>query len=110
MGLLLAAPASAAWSCGPSTIEVWVELSEPVPRPGMSASAAQARAARVTAQQEAVAEALRVIGATELARVHATRNAIAIRVDGARLDDVKSIPGVKRVRPARTLHPPKSMP
>lgn len=101
----MAAPAG---SSTPATIDVWVDLSEPPPRPGSSASAAQARRARVAAQQEAVADALRGLGAVELARVRSTQSSIAVRIDAARLDEVKAIPGVKRVRPARTLHPPET--
>ncbi len=94
----------------PVMVEVWVDLSEPPPQPGMSASAARARRERVAAQQDAVADALRDLGAVELARVRVTRSSVAVRIDAARIDELRAIPGVKRVRPARTRHPPKPMP
>lgn len=110
IGILIAGTAVSAGSSSPPTVDVWVDLSEPPPRPGSSASASQARRARMAEQQEAVAGTLRDLGAVELARVRTMRSSIAVRIDAARLDDVKAIPGVKRVRPARTLHPPKPMP
>lgn len=88
-------------------VEVWVELSEPPAAAQERASASANRRAKLAAQQDAVAASLRGLGAVELARVRHTGNAIAVRIDADRLDAVRSIPGVKRVRPARQLHPPK---
>lgn len=88
-------------------VEVWVELGEPPPAAQVRASASAQRRAKVAAQQDAVAASLRGLGAVELARQRHTGNAIAVRIDADRLDAVRAIPGVKRVRPARQLHPPK---
>jgi hypothetical protein len=84
-----------------SPVEVWVDLTEPV------AAGDPAQAARVASQQQQMAEALAALGAVELARVRHVRNAIAVRIDPARLPEVRALPGVVRVRPARTLHPPR---
>jgi hypothetical protein len=59
-------------------------------------------------QQEAVAAQLQRLRATELARVRHTGNAIAVRIDATALDDVRALPGVRRVRPAVKLHPPET--
>lgn len=108
--LLLGAPLSAPASGG-QTVDVWVELDdEPMPAPGAAVSAAAARRDRVQAQQDAIAARLASLGAVELARVQHVGNAIAVRVDVDRLAELRALPGVKRVRPARTLHPPKPMP
>lgn len=94
----------------PRTVEVWLDLSEQVPATAADESEARRRADRVARQQRAVAAELQRLGATELARVRHARNAIAVRVDADRLDALRAIPGVRRVRPVRTLHPPKPAP
>jgi hypothetical protein len=87
---------------GADTVQVWVDLTEPV------AGGDTAQAARVAAQQQQVSQALSALGAVELARVRHGRNAIAVRVDRAMLAKVAALPGVRGVRPAVTLHPPKT--
>lgn len=106
--LLLTGALRGSLASGTPTIEVWVELSESPPAPAAAASTAARQRERVARQQERVAEALARLGAVELARVSKTGNAIAVRIDRARLDEVRAVPGVKRVRPARQLHPPRT--
>lgn len=105
--LLFAAGAAAA-SAAP-TVDVWVDLSEPVAA-ARDAASAPGQAARVAAQQQQVARALQALGAVELARVRHGRNAIAVRIERARLAEVRALDGVVRTRPVVTLHPPKLMP
>jgi hypothetical protein len=84
-------------------VQVWVDLTEP------AVVGDRQQAARVAAQQQQVGAALRALGAVELARVRHGRNAIAVRVDRAKLPELAALPGVRRVRPAVTLHPPRTM-
>ena len=93
-----------------STIDVWVELTELPPDPAAGPTEMARQRQRVAAQQAAVGRALAHLGAVELARVRNSGNAIAVRVDKARVDELRMVDGVKRVRPARTLHPPKQVP
>jgi hypothetical protein len=88
---------------GGDMVQVWVDLTEP------ATGGDREQAARIAAQQQQVGEALRALGAVELARVRHGRNAIAVRIDRSRLAEVARLPGVRRVRPAVTLHPPKTM-
>jgi hypothetical protein len=90
--------------------EVWIELSEPVAAGAQDAAQAKQRRLRVAAQQERVALRLRELGVTELGRTVHTRNAILVRVAPQQTESVLAIPGVQRLRPAQTLHPPKPMP
>jgi hypothetical protein len=90
--------------------EVWIDLSEPVPAGASDASQARQRRLRVSAQQERVAQRLRELGVTELGRTMHTRNAILARIAPEQTQAVLDIPGVRRLRPSRTLHPPKPMP
>jgi hypothetical protein len=94
---------------GPS-VDVWLDLSEPPPGLQTGTPSSLDRIARLRAQQDGVAAQLPALGAVELARVQRVGNAIAVRVDADRLSDLQALPGVKRVRPARSLHPPKPMP
>ena len=111
---LLASAATFAAASGPgpraATVEVWLELDEPVPSREQDPAEAARRRAQVAAQQARVRAALAQLGATEIARVRNLRNDIAVRFDASRVSELESIPGVKRVRPARSLHPPKPMP
>lgn len=92
------------------TIDVWLDLDEPAT--GLQASSPQthARAALVRAQQDGIAARLPALGAVELARVQQVANTMAVRIEVDRLPELKALPGVKRVRPVRTLHPPTPMP
>ena len=54
---------------------------------------------QVLAQQADVSRALAGLGAAELGRVQVAHNAIAIRVDASRLEQVAALPGVRAVRP-----------
>jgi predicted component of type VI protein secretion system len=92
------------------TAEVWIDLSEPVPAGAPNAAQARQRRLRVSAQQERVAQRLRELGVTELGRTQHTRNAILVRIAPEQRQAVQGIPGVRRLRPSRTLHPPKPMP
>jgi hypothetical protein len=94
----------------PVSSEVWIDLSEPVAGGSQSAAEASQRRLRVSAQQARVAQRLREIGVTELGRTVHTRNAILARVAPEQTQAVLDIPGVRRLRPSRTSHPPKPMP
>jgi hypothetical protein len=104
---LMGGAAMGSFASGLSTVEVWIDLSEGPPTPAATASSAARQHERVANQQDRVGEALLRLGAVELARVRNTGNAIAVRIEKSRLDEARSIPGVKRIRPARSLHPPK---
>jgi hypothetical protein len=105
---LLAGAATGSIASGANTVDVWVDLTERSPGPDAATSAAARQRDRVASQQQRVGEALSRMGGIELARIHATGNSIAVRIDRSRLDEVRAIPGVKRVRPARRLHPPRT--
>jgi hypothetical protein len=92
------------------TLEVWVDLSEPVPASAPDAAEAKRRAQGVARQQHQVLQALKDLGATELGRARHARNAIAVRIAAERLDAVRALPGVLRVRAAEDLHPPRPTP
>lgn len=104
---LLGAAAAAAADVPSPAVDVWLDLSEPVPAGARDEAQARRRAERVARQQQAVAAELQRLGAIELARVRHARNSIAVRVDPAQLGALRAIPGVRRVRPVDTLHPPK---
>jgi hypothetical protein len=106
--LFLAGVATSAFASGANAVDVWVDLTERSPSPAAGASAAARQRDRVATQQQDVGQALSRLGAVELARVRVNGNAIAVRIDRARLDEVRAIAGVKRVRPARQLHPPQT--
>jgi hypothetical protein len=95
---------------GKSAIEVWIDLSEPVSATAVGATDAQQRQRQVASQQDIVGDRLRELGIAELARVRHARNAILVRATPVQLDLLRGIPGVVRVRPVDTLHPPKPMP
>jgi hypothetical protein len=97
-------------SAAGASVEVWLDLSEPPPGLQTGTPASVDRIARLRAQQDSIAVQLPALGAVELARVQRVGNAIAVRVDAERISDLQALPGVKRVRPARTLHPPNPMP
>jgi hypothetical protein len=111
LSLALALTAGAATGrgvCSGSGVEIWVELSERPPAPETAASDAVRQRDRVALQQAQVGQALSRLGAVELARTRTHQNAIAVRIDRSRLDEVRAIDGVKGVRPARSLHPPQT--
>jgi hypothetical protein len=99
------APAAGAQSG--RAVDVWLDLSEPVPAEADTSPQAAAQRQRVDRQQEEVALAVRRLGASELARVRHARNAIAVRIADDRLDALRRIDGVRRVRPTESLHPPE---
>jgi hypothetical protein len=90
--------------------EVWIDLDEPVPAGAQGAAEARQRRRLVSAQQDRVAQRLRELGIVELARVAHSRNAILVRIVPQQRQSVLAIPGVRRLRSAHTLHPPKPMP
>lgn len=67
--------------------------------PAEIARAMAGQRAAIQSQQAAVAGSLRGMGAQELARVSVAHNAIAVKVDAARVGDIARLPGVKAVRP-----------
>jgi hypothetical protein len=91
-----AAPTSEPW------LEAWVDLAEPA----VDRVQGSTRQERVGVQQDRVAAQVRALGGVEIARVRHARNALAVRIDRDRLPELKRIPGVLRVRPTETLHPP----
>ena len=90
--------------------DVWIDLDEPVAAGARDAAQAKRRRLRVLAQQDRVAQRLRELGVPELGRIVHSRNAILARVAPEQTESVLAIPGVRRLRPAQTLHPPKPMP
>ena len=104
----------AAWRPGafaePPTTEVWIDLSEPVAASSAGPAEATRQAERVTSQQDRVGDRLRALGIAELARVRHARNAMLVRATSEQVVFLSGIPGVVRVRPVDTLHPPKPMP
>ncbi len=66
-----------------------------------SAADQQAHVAAVNAEQDAVAPALASVGATELASVDTSLNAVVVSVDASRLDAIAAIPQVKSVQRVR---------
>ncbi len=105
---LAAGAATVSRASGSDTVDVWIELTEAPPSAAMPASAARRQRDRLNSQQQRVADALSRLGAVELGRIRVNGNAIAVRIDRMRLDAVRAIDGVKRVRPARSLHPPQT--
>jgi hypothetical protein len=87
---MLGACGPVAFASSPPSIEVWVE--QRTDTPGIDL--------------DALSSDLRALGAVEIARVRQPSPAIAVRVDPARLDAIRQLPAVRRVRPARVLHPP----
>mgnify|MGYP003531316384 CR=1 FL=1 len=101
-GAALASAAAAAASAplqAPS-VEVWVELSEPalasLPRHQVAARAAQLR--RIADEQDRVMMQLQRLGAVERARLQTVRNALAVTLPAAALDQARAIVGVRRVQ------------
>lgn len=86
-------------------VSVWVDLELPelasVPRGRRSER--EALRSQIDAQQEAVMDRLRELGATEQARVQQVRNALAVRLPVAQLDAARRIPGVRAVRIVRNV-------
>jgi len=100
-------------------VEVWVTLSEPSLsakkielRPAVAGRSWKATDAELKSQlkahkellinkQASAASAMAGMGATELGRVLVSHNAIAVKVDAARLSDIAALPGVVAVRQVR---------
>ena len=87
--------------------EVWVELSEPAPAGAANAAEARLRGERVAAQQRSIGASLAAMGVPETGRLAQVRNAIAVRATPAQVAAIAALPGVVRVRGARSLHPPE---
>ncbi len=90
--------------------EVWIDLSEPVAAGAADSAGAQQRGRQIALQQDRVGDRLRELGIAEVARVRHVRNAILVLATAAQRDQLRAIPGVVRVVPAHTLHPPKTTP
>ena len=101
---------------GKGSVEVLIELTEPPlasrdttkpiagnePADAAAAGrAAAARSRRIQRQQERVVNVLRrpPFGAVEIYRVRRALNAVAVRVDPARLAEIRKLADVKSVRP-----------
>ena len=106
----VSATVDAAAFAEPPTTEVWIDLSEPVAASSAGPAEATRQAERVTSQQDRVGDRLRALGIAELARVRHARNAMLVRATSEQVVFLSGIPGVVRVRPVDTLHPPKPMP
>lgn len=82
-------------------VQVWVDLAMPamaavaLPSPSMRSAYRHA----LEGQQSTLAEQMRALGGIELARVRLVRNAIAVELPTAAVDEVRKLPGVLRVRP-----------
>lgn len=73
-------------------VEIWVVLTEaPV------AGAPKGQLELVKRQQDAVMARLHELGATEVARVTISSNALAVSIDSAKIADVKRVSGVRSV-------------
>jgi hypothetical protein len=71
--------------------------------PASVRTALQAHRAGVLSRQNAAASSLTSLGAKELGRVHMAHNAIAVRVDAAKLSAIASLPGVVKVMQPRPV-------
>ena len=58
---------------------------------------------KILAQQDAVMERLRELGAIEQARVQQVRNALAVRLPGAQMEAARKIAGVRAVSLVRDI-------
>jgi hypothetical protein len=107
--LYAATPAAPRGAGGPvdATVEVWVQLSLPE-LASVPAADRDAARRRIAQQQDAVMAALRELGAIEQARVQVVRNALAVRLPRAALEQARGIDGVRTVTPVRhrDLHRP----
>jgi hypothetical protein len=73
-------------------IEVWVRLTEP-PVAGSSPGNLE----KIKRQQDKVMAELKALGATEVARITVSNNALAVAIDPANIAEVKRISGVRSV-------------
>lgn len=96
IGMLMFGLASAA--SGGEQVEVWVVLTE---RPVATSPVGQLEI--VKQQQEHVMTQLKALGATELARVTLSSNALAVTIDSSKLPKVKRISGVRSVAPVQHI-------
>jgi hypothetical protein len=96
-------PAAAASAEASDVVEVWVDLSVPAlaTLPRTARGQRQALRQRIVHQQDAVMAQLAALGGHELGRVQQLRNAVAVRLPKAVLDEARRIPGVQRVRVVR---------
>ena len=96
-------------SCGPAAqpaeqaeaeVDVWIDLSVPAlsTLPGHDREARAALRARIEKQQAETMAQLVALGATESARVTEVRNAIAVRVRSSAIAEIRTLPGVVKVR------------
>lgn len=69
-----------------------------------------AHAARIRAQQDAVAASLAGMGARRLASVHVAFNGLAVALDAARLPEAAAIPGVRFIAPVVNAETHQSTP
>jgi hypothetical protein len=97
IGALMLGLANAA--LGGEAVDVWVVLAEQPA--GGSPTAGQLE--RVKRQQDRVMAELRLLGATELARVSLARNALAVTIDSSQLAAVKRISGVRSISRVRDI-------
>jgi hypothetical protein len=81
-------------------VERWVDLAEP------AGDADRGRPQRRRAEQDRVAAAVRDLGGEVTTRIEHARNALLVRIAPDRIAELRLVPGVVRVRPVGTLHPP----
>jgi hypothetical protein len=107
--LLLAAGSSATGAPGKGVdvegrpVEVWVDLAE------TTATNGPERRQRREAEQDRVGERVRELGGEVTVRLRHARHALLVRIASDKVADLRRIPGVVRVRPTHTLHPPGLM-
>ena len=83
---------------GGEQVDVWVVLTE---RPVATSPGGQLNI--VKQQQDKVMAQLKTLGASELARVTLSSNAIAVTIDSSKLPEVKRISGVRSVAPVQHI-------
>jgi len=79
-------------------VEVWVMLTEPP-----VAGSPKSQLEKIKRQQDTVMAQLNALGATELARITVTKNALAVAIDPANVPKVKRISGVRSVSVVRHI-------
>jgi len=108
----LASQPAGLYPARPDRVEVWLDLSEPelARLPPGDRTAREAQLQRITAEQDRVAAALRLLDGVERGRVQLLRNSIAADLPRERIDAVRLIPGVRAVRVVRHVVRPPPVP
>ena len=105
-GVLACGATAASTPLKAQSVEVWVELSEPalasLPRDQTAARAAQLQ--RIAEEQDRVMMQLHRLGAVERARLQTVRNALAVTLPAAALEQARAIVGVRSVQAVQHRH------